>query len=109
MEYIYAALLLHDAGKEITEEGIAEVIKAAGIEVDMGRVKALVNALSDVNIDEAVTQASSMPTPVAPVEATSPASAQVTPPAKEEERKKEEKEEEKEEETGMEGLASLFG
>ncbi|MDL5503347.1 MAG: 50S ribosomal protein P1, partial [Candidatus Methanoperedens sp.] len=44
MEYVYAALLLHSAGKKITEEGITSVIKAAGVDVDAVRVKALVSA-----------------------------------------------------------------
>ena len=60
MEYIYAALLLHDSGKEITEEGIAAIMKAAGTESDKGRIKALISALSDVNIDEAMAQALSL-------------------------------------------------
>ena len=42
MEYIYAALLLHNAGKEITEENVTAVLKSAGVEVQDARVKALV-------------------------------------------------------------------
>ncbi len=117
MEYIYAALLLHDSGKEITEKGIAAVMKAAGTESDKGRIKALISALSDVNIDEAMAQAQPAYAPVAmapaPAAAAVPAQAAAEAPkaaaeTKKEEKKKEE-EEEKAEETGMEGLASLFG
>jgi len=57
MEYIYAALLLHNSGKEVTEDGITAVMDAAGIKADKGRIKALISALSDVNIDEAMAQA----------------------------------------------------
>ena len=31
MEYIYGALLLHAAGKEITEDNVSSVLKAAGV------------------------------------------------------------------------------
>jgi len=31
MEYVYAAMLLHKAGKEINEEGLTNVLTAAGI------------------------------------------------------------------------------
>ena len=52
MEYIYAAMLLHKAGKEITEDAMEKVLTAIGINVDKGRVKATVSALKDVNIDK---------------------------------------------------------
>jgi len=44
MEYIYAALLLHKAGKAIKEENVKAVLNAAGIAVDDARVKAMVAA-----------------------------------------------------------------
>jgi large subunit ribosomal protein L12 len=115
MEYIYSALLLHNAGKEITEDGITAVMEAAGIEVDKGRVKALISALSDVNIDEAVAQAQPAfaPAAMAAPTVTSAEAAAAVPEAEEAEKKekkeKEEEEEEKAEETGMEGLSALFG
>ena len=34
MEYVYAALLLNAAGKEIDEKGLMEVVKSAGITPD---------------------------------------------------------------------------
>ena len=54
MEYMYAAMLLHGAKKPITEEAITAILNAAGIQTDGVRVKALVAALSEVNIDEAL-------------------------------------------------------
>jgi len=57
MEYVYAALLLHSAGKEITEDNVKAVLEAAGVKVDEARVKALVAALEGVNIDEAIQKA----------------------------------------------------
>ena len=44
MEYVYSALLLNSAEKEINEENVTAILTAAGIEVDAGRVKALVAA-----------------------------------------------------------------
>jgi large subunit ribosomal protein L12 len=101
MEYIYAALLLHSAGKEITEDAVKATLSAAGVEVDDARVKALVAALEGVNIEEAIEKAA-----VAPVAAAAPATA----PA-EEEVKEEKKEEKKEEDTAIAaaaGLGALF-
>jgi large subunit ribosomal protein L12 len=69
MENIYAAMLLHKAGKEISEETVTSVLKAAGIAVDAVQVKALVASLSEVDIDEAIKAAPTMmaaaPTPAA--------------------------------------------
>jgi large subunit ribosomal protein L12 len=104
MEYVYAALLLHSAGKKITEEGITAVVKAAGAEVDAVRAKALVSALDGVNIEEAISKAAF----AAP--AAAPAAAAAAPAAAEAEKpKKDEKAKEKAEESGMEGLGALFG
>jgi large subunit ribosomal protein L12 len=108
MEYIHAAILLHKAGKTIDEENLTKVLKAAGVDSDPVRVKALVASLEEVDIDNAIKTA---PTGLA-APATAPAAA--TPQTKEkkpaEEEKKEEKEEEKEkEEAAMEGLGALFG
>ncbi|MBA7514136.1 hypothetical protein ES705_06160 [subsurface metagenome] len=115
MEYIYAALLLHNSGKEVTEDGVKAVMDAAGIKADKGRVKALISALSDVNIDEAMEQQAQpvyAPAAVAPptaMPAEAPAAAPEAAEAEKKEKKKKEGEEEKAEETGMEGLSSLFG
>lgn len=109
MEYVYASLLLHTAGKEISEENLKKVLDAAGIKADEVRVKMLVAALKEINIDEVLKQASLAPVaPVAPVavQATAPATQQAQPaPA---ESKEEEKKEVSEEEIA-EGISSLFG
>ena len=103
MEYVYAAMLLHKAGKEINEKSMSELLTAAGVKADSVRVKALVASLAEVDIDEAIKTAPAMmaaaPAPAAP-EA-----------AKKEEKSEEEKEkdESKKEEAAMEGLGSLFG
>lgn len=109
MEYVYASLLLHTAGKEISEENLRRVLDAAGVKVDEVRVKMLVAALKEINIDEVLKQASAAPAiPAAPVatQAAAPAPQQAQPaPAKAEE---EEKKEVSEEEIA-EGISSLFG
>ena len=105
MEYVYSALILHSLGKEINEEAIANIIKAAGAEPDMTRIKALIAALSEVDIDEAIKSAAFAP-------AAAPATAPAPSEEKKEEEKKEEKkeeEEEKKEEEAIAGLGSLFG
>ena len=109
MEYVYAALLLHKLKQNITEDSVKNVIQAAGVTPDDVRVKALVAALSEAQIDEALKAA-----PVAVAGTAAPAAAGPAaggggtgatagggeaPP----------KEEEKKEEEALEGLSSLFG
>jgi large subunit ribosomal protein L12 len=106
MEYIYAAMLLHKAGKEVNEENLSQVLTAAGINVDGMRVKALMASLAEVDIDEAIKSAPAMMgAQAAPVAATPASEAK---PAKEEKKKKEEEEKAKEE-AALEGLGALFG
>jgi large subunit ribosomal protein L12 len=99
METVYAALLLHSAGKKIDEAGIKKVLEAAGTKTEASRIKALVSSLEGVNIDEAIKQ-----TAIAAVAAPAPA-------GKAEEAKEEKKEAqpEKKAEEAAEGLSSLFG
>ena len=107
MDYIYAAMLLHSAKKPITEENLTKVIKAAGITINEVQVKALVAALSEVKIDEALKAA-----PILPMaQAAAPASAPTAPAAGEEKKKEEKKKvaEEKKEAEAIEGLGALFG
>jgi large subunit ribosomal protein L12 len=106
MEYVYAAMLLHKAGKEINEENLTQVLKAAGINADGTRVKALVASLADVNIDDAIKSAPTMmAAPAAAPAATAPA-AEAKP---KEDKKKKEEEEKAKEEAALEGLGALFG
>ncbi len=106
MEYVYSALILHTLGKEINEENIANIIRAAGVEPDMARIKALVSALSEIDIEEAIKNAAFAPVAAAPA-----AAGEVKEEKKEEakEEKKEEEEEEKKEEEAIAGLGALFG
>lgn len=93
MEYVYAALLLHNAKQAITEENIKKVLESAGIQVDEAKVKALVASLEGINIDEVIKQ-----------------SAIITPTQPAEEKKEEKKEEEgKKLEEAAVGLSALFG
>lgn len=104
MEYIYAALLLHKAGKDVSEENVKAVLSAAGVAANDARVKALVASLEGVDINEAIEKAAAAPVAAAPA----PAAAGAAPAAAaaEEEPEKDEKEEE---ESGMAGLGALFG
>jgi large subunit ribosomal protein L12 len=105
MEYIYAAMLLHKAGKEINEQNLTQVLTAAGMNVDAIRAKALVASLADVKIDEAIKSAPTMmAAPAAAPVAAAPA-AEAKP--KEDEKKKED--EKQKEEAALEGLGALFG
>ena len=85
MEYIYAAMILHSAEKDINEENVKSIIEAAGIEADDARVKALIAALEDVDIEEAIETAA--------VAAAAPAAAAPVAEAVEEEEEEEEEEE----------------
>ena len=99
MEYVYAALLLHKLQKEVNEANISSVVKASGVAVNDAQVKALVAALADVNIEEAIKAA-----PVAVAAAAAPAAA-----AAGEAKKEAPVDTSKNEEAAMEGLSSLFG
>ena len=61
MEYVYAALILNETGEEINEENVTGVLEAAGVDVEESRVKALVAALEDVDIEEAIDTAAAAP------------------------------------------------
>jgi large subunit ribosomal protein L12 len=107
MEYIYAALLLHRLQQAITEENVKKVVAAAGVKPNEVKVKALVAALSEINIDEAIKSATLTPI-AAPTAAPTTAATQAPAAAPAKEEKKEE-EEKKGEEEALAGLAALFG
>jgi len=100
MEYVYAALLLDAAGKEVNEKELMEVVKAAGFSPDEAKAKAVVESLKGLNIKDIIKNAQSMQ-----VAAPAAAPAAQAAPSKE---KQEQKEEKKEEEAAS-GLAGLFG
>ena len=95
MEYIHAALLLNKLGKPVNEVNVKKVMEAAGAHVEEAKVKALVSALENVDVEKVIKEASVTPVAVQPVQ---------------QEAKKEEKKEEKvSEETAAAGLGALFG
>ena len=99
MEYVYAALLIHKAGKDVTEDSVKKVLTAAGITVDDAKVKSLVASLKDVDIEEAISKGVAV--------AAGPAPAKEDAAEKEEE--KDEEEEKVSEEEAASGLSALFG
>lgn len=101
MEYIYAAMILHSADKEINEENVKNIIEAAGITPDDARIKALIAALEDVDIEEAMETTAMAAAPAAAAPA-------ATEEAAEPEEEEEEEEEASEEEAAA-GLGALFG
>ena len=101
MQYLYSALLLHKADQEINEKAVTKVLKAAGVVADDARVKSLVAALGEIDIEEAL--ATAVMTPSA-----APSAAPVASPSADEV-EEEEEEEEGEVVDDDEGLCSLFG
>ena len=97
MEYVYAALLLHKAGKPVDAAGITKVMQASGAEVDESKVKSLVASLSGVDIEAELANA---------VVASAAPAAGGEAPAEE---KKEEAPKEEKKEASAAGLSSLFG
>lgn len=95
MEYIYGAMLLHSAGKEISESTLSKVIDSTGSKADSAMIKAVCASLQGVDIEKTIAEAV-----VAAPAAAAPAAA-----------KKEEKKEEKKEDEGAAaaGLGALFG
>jgi large subunit ribosomal protein L12 len=101
VKYVYAALLLHSSAQPITEENVKKVVSAAGSQVEEVQVKALVAALSEVNIDEALKSATTM--------ATVAAAPLASAPVEKKEEKKAGEDEKKKEEEALAGLGALFG
>jgi len=95
METIYAALLLHKLGKEVTEAHMKKVLEAAGSSVDETQIKSLIASLKGVDIDKELESASLV--------AAAPAGGS----APKEEKKAAHIEEKKE--AAAEGLSALFG
>ncbi len=110
MELVYAALLLHEAGKDVTEENLEGVLDGADIEVDASEVKAAVAALEDVDLDEAMEQPAAAPAPAASGAADTggDAAEEAGEEAEEEDAAEEEQADEEAEEAAEEGLGQLF-
>ncbi|MCL4406552.1 MAG: 50S ribosomal protein P1 [Candidatus Parvarchaeota archaeon] len=98
MEYVYAAMLLHSFGKDVTEESMKKLVSAAGVEPDEAQIKAVVSSLKGVDIDKVISEAQ--------VVASAP---QAAPAQQAPEHKKEEHKEEPKPEEAAAGLSSLFG
>jgi large subunit ribosomal protein L12 len=109
MEYVYAALLLHKLKQNITEDSVKNVVKAAGVTPDEVRVKALVAALGEVNIEEALKAAPVAVAAAAPAAGGATAASAGGTAASTSGGEAPPKEEEKKEEEALEGLSSLFG
>ena len=94
MEYVYAALLLHKIGKEITEDSVKNIVSAAGAQIDESKIKSLVASLKGVDIAKELENASLVAAAPVAVEA-----------------QKEAPKEEKKEDVAAaaEGLSALFG
>ncbi len=99
MEYVYAALLLHSAGGKITEESVKKVLTAAGVKAEEPRVKALVAALSEIKIEDALKAAQAMSVAAAPA----------APAEGKKEEKKAAEDDKKKGEEALAGLGALFG
>ncbi|TKX78002.1 50S ribosomal protein P1 [Halorubrum sp. SD626R] len=112
MEYVYAALILNETGEEINEDNITGVLEAAGVDVEESRAKALVAALEDVDIEDAIETAAAAPAAGAAAggSADDGASDDDDDEADAADEEDEEDEEDDEEEgDGGEGLGELFG
>jgi large subunit ribosomal protein L12 len=116
MEYVYAALVLHEAGKDVSEDNVTAILETAGIDVDDARVKSLVAAMEDVDVDEALSEAAvAAPAGGAGGGAAAAPADDADETAEEEETEEEETAEEDDddedeaEEDAGEGLGDLFG
>ncbi len=106
MQYIYSAMVLHSAGKAITEDALTAILTAAGVDVDAAKVKALVASLEGVDIESAIANAAVAAPAAAAAAAPAAAGGAAAAPAPE---AKEEEEEAVSEEEAAAGLSALFG
>jgi len=96
MEYIYGAMLLNSAGKEVNEANLSKIVDATGEKSDAAMVKAVCASLDGVDIEKTISEAA----------VAAPAAAPAAGEAKEE-KKEEVKEEDKA--AASAGLGALFG
>ena len=114
MEYVYAALILNESGAEINEDNLTGVLEAANVDVEQTRVKALVAALEDVDIDEAVEEAAAVPAGGAAAGGAAAGADETEADDEDDEEEEEEAEVEEEDDDeddgdAGEGLGELFG
>jgi large subunit ribosomal protein L12 len=113
MEYVYAALTLNESGEEINEENITAVLEAAGVDVEESRVKALVAALEDVDIEDAIETAAAAPAAGAAAGGAAGGADESEDADDDDDEEAEadeaEDDDDEEEEDGGEGLGELFG
>ncbi|MFP4625607.1 MAG: 50S ribosomal protein P1 [Natronomonas sp.] len=109
MEYVYAALILHETGAELNEDNLTDVLDAAGVDVEESRVKALVAALEDVDVEEAIETAAAVPAAGGAAAAGEAEAAEEEAEDEEEAEAEDEDEEDEDEDAGGEGLGELFG
>ena len=111
MEYVYAALMLNETGEEINEDNVTAVLEAAGVDVEQSRVKALVAALEDVDIEEAIDTAAAAPAAGGAAGGAADDDDDEGDEAADEAEEEEaaEEEEDEDEEASGEGLGELFG
>ena len=105
MEYVYGAMLLHSAGKKVSEDTLKKILQAAGVKVDSARIKALVSSLEGVEIEDAIKNASF----AAPAAGSAGGASVAAPAAEAAEEEEEEEEDAASEEDAVEGLGALFG
>ncbi|MFC5135424.1 MULTISPECIES: 50S ribosomal protein P1 [Haloferacaceae] len=109
MEYVYAALILNETGEEINEDNVTGVLEAAGVDVEESRVKALVAALEDVDIEEAIETAAAAPAAGAAAGGSADEAEEAEADDEEEEAEEAEADDDEDEGDGGEGLGELFG
>ncbi len=113
MEYVYAALILHETGEEINEDNLTGVLEAAGVDVEESRVKALVAALEDVDVEEAIETAAAVPAGgaggAAAADDAGADEADEADEADDAEAEAEDEDDDEDDDDGGEGLGELFG
>ncbi len=102
MEYVYAALLLHKAGKKVDEASLGKVLDSVGVKADTAMSKAVVASLDGVDIDKAIKDAAVQQVAVAAAPAAGGEKKEAKPEAKKEDEKKAAEE-------AAAGLSALFG
>jgi ribosomal protein L12E/L44/L45/RPP1/RPP2 len=100
MESIYAALILYEGKKEISEDGISAILAAVGITPDVDQVKSLVKNVNNLNLSEILKNTIVIPPHPVVTETKGESKKKV---------KKENKQKDNEEKKEIAGLRALFG